>query len=149
MRSAALIGLALVAASCVQVGWNRESALEPIEPEQVEALVPGEADLGDCLDALGAPVAVWEYQVDGLALAWAWRSLLNHNVSVSVPVTDQTSASYSYTRIGVDVPAWLLLFDGDWELVEVRRANLSELEGRFGRRRPGPLPEDATEDSDE
>ena len=57
---------------CVSLNWSRGNVNEPIADAALASLRPGEADLTQCLSTLGAPNLVWEYKIDGLALAYAW-----------------------------------------------------------------------------
>ncbi len=66
-----LLALAALASGCVSGSYNRNRILSEPAEAAYEALVAGESDLGDCLEALGAPLIVQELDL-GAVMAWGW-----------------------------------------------------------------------------
>lgn len=128
--------LALVSGGCISGGYYRAQAFEPVKQVQFAALPPGVATLDDALRTLGAPVYVWEWKQDGIALAWGWRNLARWGFSVSVPLTHNDSASFSYDRLSNDLPGAVLFFDRDDKLVEARQGLLADIRTETARARP-------------
>ncbi len=128
---------------CFSLGWSRGNRDEPISNEALATLTPGESDLTLCLATLGAPTVVWEYQGDGMALAYAWIDSESWGFSASYAFSRYApSASFSYDsrddqRMGV-----VLMFDADLTLKALKRGRLGELVPV--NRRPAPLPEDVS-----
>lgn len=128
--------LPLALASCVSFGWSRDLRHAPPAAGTIEALEVGRSTLADCLQALGAPLYVWEYKGDGAALAWGWADEQHKGVSVSIPLYQQTSASLSYDSGHEKLRGVVLLFDRDLVLEQLRKGWLRDFERDFGRRRP-------------
>ena len=137
--------LALLAASCVQFSWERNSRYGPVSSAALAALRPGESDLTQCLSAFGAPLWVWE-DVEGgrsgAALAWGWVGERDLGVRVSVPVSHGLAASVDYDRIDRRMKGVVLFFDEGWTLVRWRTGMLRDLSHEV-RRPPAALEEDA------
>jgi hypothetical protein len=131
--------LALAGGACVSATYQREIEHEPIARARVAPLVPGASDLGDCLAALGAPLYVWEYRGDEIALAWGWRRARNWGAGVSVPLGERTSASLSYDDVGAATEGWVLFFDASGTLREKRKGKLRDIAGARGRATPAPM----------
>lgn len=132
----ALVVLALLAMpGCVSFALSRSNFETPILEEDLAALVPGEADLTLCLDRLGAPHLVWEYQGDGIAMAYAWFDGFGWGFTLSggrfVP-----GARFSFDNDAVDQNGVVLTFDNDLVLQRVRRGYLKDL---VPRQRPAPV----------
>lgn len=130
--------LPLLLASCVSFTWSRDRRHEPPPEGAIETLVPGQSTLAECLEALGAPLYLWEYKGDGAALAWGWTDENRKGVAVSIPLYEQTSASFSYDSGREKLRGAVLLFDRDLVLEQVREGWLRDLERTLGRRRPAP-----------
>lgn len=120
----ALLALALLPA-CVEVEYDRARVFQEPPPERVEALVVGESDVGQSVQALGAPLLVVEVGL-GLALAWGWQDVTGWNVDVSAPVGD-AQGNFSYTSTASRTRGLVLFFGPDWRLTAVRRGFLAEL----------------------
>ncbi len=136
---AALSLLALpFAASCVDGDYNRARVYKEPPFEAVEALTPGETDLGTALDSLGAPVFVIEIGL-GLALAWGWQDTTDWNIEVSAPIGD-AQGNLSFTSTDTTTRGLVLFFNEDWKLTSIRRGFLSELLPKK------PLPRDVEDD---
>jgi hypothetical protein len=148
-RQAALVlvltpALALGSA-CVSISWQRESRHHPIPRAAVAGLVPGESDLGRCLELFGAPLWVWEHVEDGrqaAALAYGWSDERDFGLRLSVPVTEYYSASLDYDQIDAHMRGLVLFFDEGWKLTSWRTGLLRDLT-REARRPPAALEEDA------
>lgn len=142
MRPPLLVVLLALAPACVRLSYDRNVELREPAGAQLEQLVPGEADLTELLDRLGAPLAVYEL-ADGAAVSYGWSKGQRWRLQASVPVTGDVSGRFSFTDTGQNIPGILCLFDADWTLTEIRRGNLRELTSRLGRRRPQLVEDDA------
>lgn len=131
--------IALGASSCVSFRWDRASVNSPVGDEVLAGLRPGASTLAECLDALGAPVLVWE-EPRGAALAWGWSYSVTRAVSVSVPVARGASVSASYDDVARDLHGVVLFFDEAWTLRDVRRGYLEALRRTERARPPAPPP---------
>lgn len=139
-RPAALL-LTALAAGCVNGSYNHVSIDEPIRPEQLASLQPGQSDLGSCLRLLGAPHRVLEYRVgpdrnSGLALVWVWRDVAGWGIEVS-GAYDDVSGSLSFDAQQTDLPGCVLWFDAELRLERWRTGTLGDLLPT--RRRPAPF----------
>jgi hypothetical protein len=147
MRASALIVAAsLVCASCVTFSFDRDLRYVPLSDAAIDAVRPSETTLAQCLEEFGAPLYVWEYKEDGVALAYGWHKEKNWNVTVSVPLTHGYSASASYTDDAEKLRGVVLLFDRDLRLEIVRRGFLKSLRQELRARRPAPV-DDADQSS--
>jgi hypothetical protein len=146
MKARALVpAAALLLAGCVTFSFDRDLRFTPLAEDSLAGLQPGQARLDQCLERLGAPLYVWEYKGDGMALAYGWNKEKSWNVTVSVPVTQYYSASASYSDDTANLRGAVLLFDRDLKLEMVRRGFLRSLRAETEARRPAPvqLEEDA------
>ena len=82
MKILAIIALSLLS-SCVSANYIRFSRAEPVADRDLQTLVPGESDLGDCLARLGAPHLVWKAAEDSMAIAYAWLNQGDWSVGLS------------------------------------------------------------------
>jgi hypothetical protein len=135
------IVLALLAPlqSCISLTWQHEITLEPVRPEAVATLQPGTSDLGACLDALGAPLYVWEYRGDEIALAFGWLESRHWGAGVRAQVVENVSASFNYDAIDAATEGYVLFFDEAWKLTAVRRGKLRNLAAAIARHPPAPV----------
>ncbi len=133
--------LCAVLCGCVSLNFSRGNLNEPIGDAALASLKPGEADLTRCLTTLGAPDLVWEYKIDGVALAYAWVDSGSWGVSLSysfyryAPATSFNFDSRDDHRNGV-----VLFFNEGLVLESVKRGRLGELLPI--NRRPAALPDD-------
>ena len=134
-RIALLAGLAATS-SCVTAEYEREIIFSRASDEGVARLVPGEHDLGYCLELLGAPNFVWERRGDAIALAYASYRAAGWGVGASVPVTRGVSASFDYGELAGHSKGFVLLFDDEWRLEGVRSGFLRDLRGPIERPTP-------------
>jgi len=143
-RLAAPVALAIAPGlgGCVSVSWGRTHREEPLAPERMAALAPGQT-LADCLAALGAPQRVEEHPVAGgmgAVLVWGWLDERDLGFSVSVPVSDQNSVNFDYQTLDARTRGLVLFFDEGWILTDWRAGLLSEVALDL-RRRPALLEE--------
>ncbi|MBL8861594.1 MAG: hypothetical protein JNK02_06235 [Planctomycetes bacterium] len=130
---------------CVAVAYRREIREVPPEPARVEAFEPGATHLGAVIDALGAPLYVWEGAAGGVVLAYGGLRTREWGVEVSIPLGDQGSASFAYDDAAARTRGHVLVFDPELRLALVRAGNLADLRQEFARRRPAALEEDVAE----
>lgn len=131
---------AVACASCISFRFDRTTVNFPPKDGAVASLVPGQATLDDALRALGAPVLVWEWHGDGMAIAWGWSRDDSRGVTLSVPLDHGQSAQASYDDLARHLQGVVVFFDADGRLVEAREGRLNEL-GYDGRRRRPALVE--------
>jgi len=139
------LALLCLATGCVSVNWTRESRYAPVADEHLARLEAGRTQLTDCLADLGAPLWVWEHTEggqDGAALAYGWFDEKDYGLNVSVPVSDNSSASFSYDNLDARLHGLVLFFDDRWVLTSFRTGYLKDLT-REVRRPPAALEEDA------
>jgi hypothetical protein len=134
--------LALLLSACISGEWWRENREAPTPESALDGLRPGHADLADCLSTLGAPLRVWEYRGNGMALAYGWYDQTAWGFTVTIPAQEYVEVSFEYDHGNLDVPAVLLLFDTDLRLLEIRRGILREIAGELIRRRPNLVEDD-------
>lgn len=130
-RAALLLALPLLG-GCLSVTWEYIDTDSRPEPGTISALRPGEADLTDCLAALGAPILVQEH-VGGIAIAYGWTRERSWSVSVDIPLASEVSGSAQYSALTTGLDGILLLFDEDYILTTIREGYLRELAGMIQR----------------
>ncbi len=133
---------ALACAACLQVGYRRQHVESVPGEESVARLAAGASTLSDALAQLGAPLDVWEGAGGGPVLAYGGMDTAEWAVTVSVPVTDYSSASFSYADFDARTRGVVLLFDADLVLTLVRRGYLRDLRQETRRRAPAVVEED-------
>ena len=129
----------LLASSCISLTYERERRYEKLPKGALAALAPGQTQLGECLERLGAPLWAWEDAFGGkssAALAWGWLDEADWTVTLSVPVSDQASLSFSWRDIDARMRGVVLFFDADWRLVGMREGMLRDLFATSGGRPP-------------
>jgi len=133
-------GLVLrLATGCISLTYERERKYERLPESALAALAPGKAELGLCLERLGAPLWAWEDSFGGkssAALAWGWLDQADWSVTLFVPVTDQSSLSFTWRDIDARMRGVVLFFDADWRLVGMREGMLRDLFTSAGGRPP-------------
>jgi hypothetical protein len=115
---------------CLSVGYRRAAALEEPAPEAVSRLVEGEAELGQCLAELGAPLYVWplgDEGRDGAAIVYGWSLRKRWAFDVSLPITRDTSASFQWAGARSGLQGLVLFFDPQWKLLRTERGSLANL----------------------
>lgn len=113
--------------SCITATWRRVSRYEPPDESSIDRLRPDEDALDDCLAAFGAPLWVWEWRGDGLAMAYGWLERRDWSVNASLPLTDYASVSFDYAAANEEMLGLVLFFDEQLVLHEVRRGMLRDL----------------------
>lgn len=126
-RAAALLLAAALAPGCVQLSYRRTLQHREVPAEVSSDLAVREADLAECLDALGAPLFVWEQPEGWMALAYGWEDTRHGGVNLSVPISRFFSASVDYNEVDSELKGVVLVFDDERRLVRVRRGVLREL----------------------
>jgi hypothetical protein len=94
--------LTWICTACVSFRFERTSVNVPPRAGAVEGLKPGESSLEQCLQQLGAPLYVWEYQGSGAALAWGWELTHARGVTLSVPLEESSITAGSYDDLRQD-----------------------------------------------
>jgi len=141
-----LLASVLVAPGCVELGYERVTALTPVSDDAAGQLVAGESTLEDCLASFGAPTQVVELPA-GSALAWTWLETRGWRVSVSVPLSERVNGSINFSDEDQRVQAVLCEFDQSWTMIELRHGLMSELTRDLERRRPRLIEKDSTTSS--
>jgi hypothetical protein len=142
-----LVASAFLCSSCVTFSFDRDLRYVPLPDAAIDSVQPGEASLAECLGRFGAPLYVWEYKGDGVALAYGWHKEKNWNVTVSVPVTHGYTASASYTDDAAKLRGIVLCFDRNLGLEYVRRGFLQSLREELAPRHPAPVDDDDEQDA--
>jgi hypothetical protein len=127
MKEMLCAGLLLASSSCVRVGWSHSQVHRMIPPAEHGALVVGESDLGTCLDALGAPLYVWEASQQQMVLVWGWGEEQGWGVNVSIPLAQEFSATIDYEDTTRDLQGLVLTFDSARVLLNKRLGSLADL----------------------
>ena len=136
-----IIATALLAplAGCFTVTWEHAVEHERVSHRAIKHLQPGTSDLGACLDALGAPLYVWEYRGDGLVVAYGWLQTLHWGAGAYAPMGNGVNASFNYDSIDGATQGYVLFFDEAWVLTAVKAGNLRDIAAAYQRRRPAPV----------
>jgi hypothetical protein len=120
-----LLVAAVLSASCVTGDYDKVRTFQAPPAGSYDDLVIGVTDVGQAMDALGAPVQVIEIG-RGLALAWGWLETTEWNVAAAIPLGD-ANGRLSFTDTDEKVPGVVLFFDDAWRLTAKRRGFLAEL----------------------
>jgi hypothetical protein len=137
-------GLAsLLLTGCLNINWSRDGRLEPLPDDALAALAPGDA-LDACLAALGAPLYLWEYEGDGMALAFGGGEIRYLGMSLSFSVADNIDASFNFDAIDEQFEGVVLVFDSELRLRWIRRGLLGQLV-QDGRRRSAAPADDGVQ----
>jgi hypothetical protein len=123
---------------CVTGSFDRAVADEPIPAAVLATLQPGADTLATCLQRLGAPLRVVEYDVaadgsSGMALSWQWRDTAGWGLDVSSG-DDAVPGSVSWDSESAELPGCVLWFGPDLVLERWHAGLVGDL--RPGRRRP-------------
>ncbi len=140
-RVAAILGASCAAslASCIQFSYHREIIENQPAAREVDAFAVGRPSLSEVLNVLGAPIDVFEGADGAPAVtygglrsgAWLWN--------FSLPLSDYTSASFSYTDTSARTRGFILIFDTNERLAIVREGLLGDLREEFMRRPPASV----------
>lgn len=125
-RSILAAFLLSLAASCVQLRFESTNIEEPITDAQLHGLADG-ADLGLCLDRLGAPHLVWEYRGDGVAIGYVQLTDSSFGIGASYALESYANISFRGDWADSTLPGVVLWFDADLRLLQWRRGTMREL----------------------
>jgi len=116
----AVFFLLLAGSSCANASLNSNAIDRQIGSMAVAKLSVGKSNLDDCLKILGAPTLV--EQSDGgnqLVLSYEWLKTSGWGVGASVIIDTIGNVSANYSNSDT-TPAFVkLIFDEDWQLIEV------------------------------
>ncbi len=126
----------LLLSGCVSFVWTRERRFEPIPKGALEDLEAGRTTFTQCLERLGAPLYVWEYKVDGAAIAWGSSDEDAKTIAVSIPIGIRYRPSLTYGDIDAELRGAVLFFDRDLVLERVQKGCLRDLARQIARSRP-------------
>ena len=132
-KTLALTGLLGMSASCISGSYARElqnvSLLERAQSE----LPPSGIGLAQCLATMGAPQGVYEHEVHGLLLVYAWERQSRWTANFSVPAGDSASASFNVSNRHQNQEGVVLWLDAEWKLTEWKHGNVRALIGEAPR----------------
>lgn len=138
-----LLLLTLPLTGCLRFGYGVTHFEAPLDQAALHGLRPGVDDLGSCLQKLGAPNHVFEYQGSGLAIAWHWSDGSDLDLDISYSFSKElSSASFSLDLDDLSIPGAVLWFDADWKLLSWREGNMRDIASGL-RRRTAPADDDA------
>ena len=110
----------LVGSSCASASLNSNVLDRQIDSTAVAKLSVGKSNLDDCLEILGAPTRV--EQSDGgdqFVLSYEWLRTSGWGAGVSVPIDTIGNVSVNYSNSDTSPAFVKLIFDKDWQLIEV------------------------------
>lgn len=132
-------------ASCIQFGYRREIIERKPDAALLEQFAESRAQLGAVLEVLGAPLEVFEGASGAPVITYGGLRSSGWDLAVSAPVTDYSSASFTYAELAARTEGYMLIFDVDERLSIVRAGNLGDLRQAYVRRRPASVDEDERE----
>jgi hypothetical protein len=112
--------LLLASSSCANASLNSNAIDRQIDSMAVEKLAVGKSNLGDCIKMLGAPTIV--EQSDGgnqFVLSYEWLRTSGWGVGASVPIDTIGNVSVNYSNSDTSPAFVKLIFDKEWQLIEV------------------------------
>lgn len=125
----ALLGLTLGSSACISGTYGRNHRNQPLlERAQAEPPQSGWR-LDQCLESLGAPSGVFEYQVHGLLLVYAWDHQRQWIANFSIPAGDSASASFNVSNLRRNQEGLVLWLDANWELMKWEHGYVRSLIG--------------------
>ena len=136
-RLLSLLLVALVPAGCVRLNYFRISHFEPTSDTVLQQLEGSDAELQQCLDALGAPLSVGELP-DGIAVAYGWQDRAHWGLDVGYTFERILNVRFNYQDVEDSLRGVMLLFGDDLRLKAIRRGLLGDLTRRFRRRPADP-----------
>ena len=129
LRLTLLLGLTLGSSACISGTYGRNHRNQPLL-EQAQAELPQSGlGLDQCLATLGAPSGVFEHQVHGLLLVYAWDHQRQWIANFSIPAGDSASASFNVSNLRRNQEGLVLWLDANWELVEWKHGYVRSLIG--------------------
>ena len=120
MTRLAVFFLLLAGSSCANASLNSNAIDRQIGSMAVAKLSVGKSNLDDCLKILGAPTLV--EQSDGgtqFVLSYEWLRISEWGVGASVPIDIIGNVSVNYSNSDTSPAFVKLIFDKDWQLIEV------------------------------
>ncbi len=112
-----LLGLCSGHLACVGLNFRHQAIHQAISPEQSKHLVPGQANLGDCLAALGAPTEVEVAKANQQwVLSWTWVNKKDWGFFLAIPSGDN-SASFNWQSEKQKPHFLRLVFDSQGRLL--------------------------------
>lgn len=124
--------IGVLATSCVRFSYVVRTTDAPLAEADLAALRPGVDDLTACLTGLGAPNAVFEYRVHGMALLWRFVDSSGFGISLSYSVDRiAPSASFNFDSDDADTTGVMLWFDADLRLIRWQRGLVRQLTAGF------------------
>ena len=122
-----LLGILLVQTGCLSVQWTQVNIDEPVKQENFALIKVGRDDLGRCLEILGAPTLIEDFEGDNqFALLWTWLNRAGWGFSLSAGRFSPVG-SISYASAAENLRAVRLLFDSDLSLLAKQQGMLSGL----------------------
>jgi len=112
--------LLLIGSSCANASLNSNAIDRQIDSTALAKLSVGKSNLDDCLKMLGAPTLV--EQSDGgnqFVLSYEWLRTSGWGAGVSVPIDTIGNVSVNYSNSDTSPAFVKLIFDKDWQLIEV------------------------------
>lgn len=125
----------LLLTGCVSGAWRHDHRFVAPPQNALSLLEPGNHDLSQCLEELGAPLFVYETPA-GFALAYGWFESAGLSGRVSVPVSESVNASFSMSDVDDNMRGLVLFFGPETELLLVQRGSLRDLTAGAMRVRP-------------
>ncbi|MEZ6020581.1 MAG: hypothetical protein R3F17_10910 [Planctomycetota bacterium] len=117
----------LLAPACLSGSMNRVDRQGQPTAEHLEACVPGQSSMTECLEALGAPLVVRPYKKNSIELIWGWQRSRFWSLTLSVPIADRGDSSLSFARGMQGAHGLTLRFDAQGRLFERREGRLKDL----------------------
>ncbi len=117
----------LLLSSCVNVSWFRDRSHAPISEKATQSFTPGQTNMQDCLNKLGAPILVIPGALDSLDLLWVWNDKASWEISVSFNIISRVSTSVRYSSTDASMDALRLRFDKNFVLTQARRGQIRDL----------------------
>ena len=123
-----LLGAALctLLPACLSGDLTRVRTFTVIDAPVSEQLEIGRSTLEECLQQLGAPLDVYQYEDTGIVVSYGWFHSLNWGASLSIPIGD-SSGSLNYSDQRDRMRGFILVFSEDYVLRDLRQGYLGQL----------------------
>jgi len=112
--------------ACLSGDLTRVRTFTVIDDPVSEQLEVGTSTLDDCLQQLGAPLDVYQYEDTSIVLSYGWFHSLNWGASLSIPIGD-SSGSINYSDQRDRMRGFILVFSEDYVLRDLREGYLGQL----------------------
>ena len=120
MTRFAFFFLLLACCSCANASLNSNTIGHRIDLEDVAKLAVGKSNLDDCLKMLGAPTLVEQSDSGNqLVLSYEWLRTSGWGVGASVTIDTIGNVSANYSNSDTTPTFVKLIFDKEWQLIEV------------------------------